>query len=131
MKDEPENESYSDEIKREDGLERYWLFYNGQWAETIFGLAAAGGGVFWCFLYILGYSQTIVGYILGAIAVLGFISWYFFLKRIQIYEQSGWRVQRKDSTGAEKRKLYVALGLWTFLLLFFGLPILLQNKSVR
>ena len=61
MKSETEDESYSDEIKREDGLERYWFFRNGEWAETIAGLIAAVGVVFWCFLYVLGYGDTIVG----------------------------------------------------------------------
>jgi len=124
MRADPEEESYSDEIKREDGLERYWLFYNGEWTETIFGLAGAGGGILWCFLWILGYSQTFVGYLLGTVAILGFCGWYLLFKVLRQYEQNGWRKQREGSTSGEKKKLYIALGLWIFIVLFFGTLIL-------
>lgn len=103
MKPDPEEEPYSDEIRREEGLERYWLFYNGEWAETIFGLAAAGGGIFWCFLWLLGYSQTLIGYVLGAIAILGFCCWYLLFRLIWQYEQRGWRRRGKSSASSEKK----------------------------
>ena len=73
MTPEDEEDNYLDEIKREDGLERFWLFYNGQWAESIAGLIAAIGGILWCFIYILGYSKSILGYVLAGIAIIGFV----------------------------------------------------------
>jgi hypothetical protein len=128
MKPDPEEEPYSDEIRREDGLERYWLFYNGEWAETIFGLAGAGGGIFWCFLWLLGYSQTLIGYVLGAIAILGFCCWYLLFGLIWRYEQRGWRRRGKSLASSERKKLYIALGLWLFIVLFFGALILSQGR---
>lgn len=126
MKRDPENEPLSDdEIKREDGLERYWLFYNGEWAETICGLCAAMSGVFWCFLYVLGYGQTVLGYILGAIVVIGLISLRFLNARIDELEEKGWRKERGRTPNREKRELYLAAGLWAFILLFFGTLFLL------
>jgi len=124
MSRDAEDGSSSDEIKREDGLERHWLFYNGQWAETICGLAAAIAGVFWCFLYILGYSETILGYSLAAIVVIGLVSFRFFYLRVQELERRGWQRQRSGSPGAERKKLFLALGLWAFIILSFGFALL-------
>jgi hypothetical protein len=123
MSDEPEDVSESDEVNREDRLERYWFFFNGEWAETIFGLAAGVGGVFWCFLYLLGFSRTIIGDVLAGVAIAGFLGWYLFLRTIRRYERSGWR-KRPGNSSADKRKVYVAIGLWSFIVLFFGALIL-------
>jgi hypothetical protein len=128
MRPGAEDESLSDEIKREDGLERYWFFYNGEWAETIFGLLAAAGAVLLCFLYVLGYGETIAGYIIGGLAVLGFVGWYFVFKTLQRYESSGWLKEQKASTSAEKWKIAIAAGLWIFIFLFFGTIILIHNR---
>lgn len=78
--DELPDELETAEIRREDGLERYRLFYNGEWAETIWGLASVIGGILWCFLYILGYSQTVFGYILAGVAISSFVGWYFVFR---------------------------------------------------
>ena len=128
MNNEPDGQSESDEINREDGLERYWLFYNGESVETIFGFAAGVGGVFWCFLYILDFSQTIIAYVLGALAIVGFCGWYLLVRSIRRYEEIGWRKQRGSSASSDKKKLYVALGLWAFILLFFGTLMLSQQR---
>jgi hypothetical protein len=48
----PGQDPESDEFSREDGFERYWLFYKGEWAETILGLVAVSqefSGVFYIF----------------------------------------------------------------------------------
>jgi lipopolysaccharide export LptBFGC system permease protein LptF len=128
MRPDPEDDTLSDEIKREDGLQRYWFFYNGEWAETIFGLLAAGAAILWCFLYILGYGETIVGHIFGGLAVFGFVGWFFVFKSLQSYESSGWRKERKESKNAEKWKVAVAAGLWIFIILFFGTIILMRRR---
>ena len=88
MRRDSQVEDDSDEIRREDGLERYWLFYNGEWAETTFGLAAAMGLVFWCFLYSLGYGDTLPGYILLGVAAVGFIGWRFLFDALSEQELS-------------------------------------------
>jgi hypothetical protein len=127
MRPAPNDESGSDEIRREDGLERYWLFYNGEWIETICGLAAAMGAVFWCFLYILGYGQTYLGYVLGGAAIVGFSGWRIVSQRIRNYEEEGWPKEPRNAR-ADKKKLYIALGLWAFIFLFFGGMILSQYR---
>ncbi len=121
----PENdESASDEIRREDGAERYWLYYNGEWVETICGLCAAIGGVFWCFLWILGYSQTIVGYVLASVAILGFIAWRMVFWRINELQRSGWARERRNTRANEQKKIVLAILLWGFIVLFVGSMVL-------
>ena len=117
-----EDEFCSDEIKKEDGLERYWLFYNGQWAETISGLVAAICGVFWCFLYILGFGQTWPAYLLGILAIVGLICLRFLYYMVREHTEGGWA--KKASPGKERRQVIVAVALWAFILLFFGGAIL-------
>ncbi len=128
MNPESEDESLSDEIRREDGLERYWFFYNGEWAETILGLLSAIAAILWCFLYVLGYGETIVGCILGGVAVFGFAGWYFVFESLHRYESSSWRKERKASASPQKWKVAVAAGLWIFILIFFGAIILIHNR---
>jgi hypothetical protein len=125
---DPEDDAFSDEIKREDGLERYWLFYNGEWAETVFGLLAAATAILWCFLYVLGYGETLAGYVIGGLAFFRFVGWYFVFKSLQRYESSGWQIGRKKYTNAEKWKIAVAAGLWIFILLFFGTALLRHRR---
>jgi hypothetical protein len=105
MSSEPDCNQESDEINRQDGLEPYWLFFNGEWAETICGLAAAVAAVFWCFLYVLGYSKTTLGYVLAALAVIGFIGWNVIQRAIRDYEGKGWRKHRRSSGSRDKKKL--------------------------
>lgn len=128
MRDEPEPEEddQPDEIRREDGLERYWLFYNGKWAETIFGLCAAIGAVLWCFLYILGFGESTVAYTIGGLAVLAFLLWYFVYKAFRDQAVSGWK-KRGVSTSSDKQKIVLAVGLWIFVILFFG-GLILRNR---
>ena len=119
----------SDEIRREDGVERYWLYHNGEWVETICGLCAAIGVVFWCFLWILGYSQTAFGYVLAPIAVLGLVGLRLVWGRMKEYDRHGWQKEPKNTAQNEGRKLYLALALWGFIVLFFGVAILTKYRG--
>ena len=116
MTPEDEEDNYLDEIKREGGLERFWLFYNGQWAESIAGLIAAIGGILSCFIYILGYSKSILGYVLAGIAIIGFVCWRFLFFAVKKGEESGWR-KSKRTVRAERTKVKVAALLWLFIML--------------
>ena len=131
MQPKAQHDSDSDEIRREDGLERYFLFYNGQWAETISGLIAGIAAVSWCFLYVLGYGQTILAYVLGGVVLLGLIGLRFINSRLSDYEEHDWKPNGRNTPGDEKKKLYIALGLWIFILVFFGGLVLLQRISQR
>ena len=122
----PEDDFDSDEIKREDGLERFWMFYNGEWAETIFGLVAGVSFIFWCFLYILGYALSTLGYILLVIAGAGFIGWRFLFRSISEYQRSGWKKGVGRSSRGERSKAYVALLLWLFIFINIGIILFLQ-----
>src|SRR5215813_2780402 len=57
--DDREDQSQEDEIKREDGLVRYWMFFNGEQVRLFSALAAAFFGVLWCFLYVLGAGRSV------------------------------------------------------------------------
>ena len=84
MRQTSEDKAESDEINPQDGLLRSWMFYNGDWVETTFGLTAAIALVFWCFLYVLGLSQSILGYVLFAAAIVGSIGWYALYRSLSI-----------------------------------------------
>jgi hypothetical protein len=128
MRPGPEDDTFSEEIKREDGLERYWLFCSGEWVQTIFGLLAATAAILWCFLYVLGYGETLAGCVFGWLAFFGFVGWYFVSRSLQRYESSGWRKGRRESTKAEKWEIGVAAGLWIFILLSVETLILMQRR---
>jgi hypothetical protein len=126
MSRRPVDNSDSDEIRREDGVERYWLYYNGEWVETICGLCAAIGGVFWCFLWSLGYRQTAFGYILAAIAVLGLAGLRLVWERIEVFNRQGWQSEPKNT--AQNERLYVALALWGFIALCVGAAVVMNYR---
>jgi hypothetical protein len=126
MRPAAENDSDSDEIRREDGLERSWMFYNGEWAETICGLIAGMSFIFWCFLYVLGYGQSTLGYILLVIAIVGFIGWRFLFASYSEYQRSGWRKGKGRSPLRERREAYLAVSLWLFIFISVGIILFLQ-----
>jgi hypothetical protein len=51
-------DEFEDEVRREDGLARYWMFLNGDSVRLFVALASALFGVLWCFLSILGIAQS-------------------------------------------------------------------------
>ena len=63
-------DNFEDEIKPEDGLLRYWIFFNGEEYRLFAALAAAFFGVVWCGLYIFGAGQSILGTVLLVLALL-------------------------------------------------------------
>lgn len=126
MRRESQADDDSDQIRRKDGLERYWLFYNGEWAETILGLAAAMGLVFWCFLYILGFGETLLGYVLLGIAAVGFAGWRLLYKSLWEYDKSNWRKGKGRSPRLEHREAQIAAVLWLFIFTIAGIILFLQ-----
>ena len=89
MRPAPVDDSDLDEIKREDGLARFWMYYNGEWAEAISGLVAAISFIFWCFLYVLGYAPSTLGHVLLGIAISGFMAWRFLFRILSDYQRCG------------------------------------------
>ena len=127
---EPENESQEDEIKREDGLVRYWMFLNGDQVRLFSALAAAFFGVLWCFLYVLGAGQSAAGIALLTSALVSFWVWRLFDRQIREYEASGWK-KDKHSSQRDRIEIRVAIFLWLFIFITVGLILLRQWLHVR
>lgn len=127
MKDENDEreEDLNDEIKREDGLVRYWMFFNGDQVRLFSALVAAFLGVLSCFLYVLGAGRTVLGTVLLALALISFWVWRVFDRQIREYEQSGWK-KDKHSSKRDKIEIQVALFLWLFIFIVVGFILLLQ-----
>ncbi len=114
-----------DEIKREDGLIRYWMFFNGDQVRLFSALVAAFLGVLWCFLYVLGAGKSTAGVVLLALALISFWVWRVFDRQIQEYEESGWR-KDKHSSKRDKIEIQVAVFLWLFI--FIGVVPIMISK---
>ncbi|PYU09867.1 MAG: hypothetical protein DMG37_22095 [Acidobacteria bacterium] len=93
---EPEDGSQEDEIQREDGLVRYWMFFNGDQIRLFSALAAAFFGILWCFLYVLGVGRNTTGILLLILALTSFSIWRVFDRQIRQYEESGWISTRRS-----------------------------------
>jgi lipopolysaccharide export LptBFGC system permease protein LptF len=115
----------NDEIKREDGLVRYWMFINGDHVRLFSALVAAFLAVLWCFLYILGARRTVLGTVLLVLALISFWVWRVFDRQIREYEESGWK-KDKHSSKRDKIEIQVALFLWLFIFIGVGFILLLQ-----
>jgi hypothetical protein len=126
MRPSPQADSDSDEIRREDGLERFWMYYNGEWVETISGLVSGISFIFWCFLYVLGYAQSVLGHILLGIAIAGFMTWRFLFGILSNYQRSGWKKGKGRSPHLARREAYIAVSLWLFIFISIGTILFLQ-----
>ena len=114
-----------DEIKREDGLIRYWMFFNGDQVRLFSALVAAFLGVLWCFLYVLGAGKSTAGVVLLALALISFWVWRVFDRQIREYEESGWR-KDKHSSKRDKIEIQVAVFLWLFIFISVAAIMLIQ-----
>lgn len=123
--DDEQKVDFEDEIKPEDGLLRYWTFINGEQFRLFAALAAAFFGVLWCFLYLFGAGQTVLGIVLLVLAVIGFGVWRVLDRQVREYERSGWR-KGKKSPAREKTEIRVAVGLWLFIFISIGLILFRQ-----
>ena len=112
--DEQNDESQEDEIKREDGLVRYWMFFNGDQVRLFSSLAAAFFAVLWCFLYVLGAGKSTASIVLGILALVSFWVWRLFDRQIREYEESGWK-KDKHSSRRDKIEIRVAIFIWLFI----------------
>jgi hypothetical protein len=69
---------FEDEVRREDGLARHWMFLNGYSVLLFVALASALFGVLWCFLSIVGIAQSFWKNVVDALALLSFAVWRIF-----------------------------------------------------
>ena len=116
-------DNFEDEIKPEDGLLRYWIFFNGEEYRLFAALAAAFFGVVWCGLYIFGAGQSILGTVLLVLALLSLGGWRLLDRQVRQYQQSGWK---KQSSEKERSEIRVVIGLWLFIFVTVGLILLLR-----
>ena len=124
--DERENdESQIDEIKREDVLVRYWMFFNGDQVRLFSGLAAAFLGVLWCFLCVLGAEKSPLGVALFVLALASFWIWRLFDRQIREYEETDWK-KDKHSSRRDRIEIRIAIFLWLFIFVSIGAILLGQ-----
>jgi hypothetical protein len=114
-----------DEIAPEDGLVRYWMFLNGEAFRLFAALASASFGVFWCFLYVLGAGQSILGIILIILTAISFVAWRLLEKQLREYEESRWK-KDKHSPRRDRIEIRVVIGLWLFIFISIGIILLQQ-----
>jgi len=110
------NQDFEDEITPQDGLLRYWIFFNGEQFRLFAALAAAFFAILWCFSYILGNSGGAIGTVLLILAVVSFGIWRLLDRQIREFETKGWR-KGKESVRKEKVEIRVAIVLWLFILI--------------
>lgn len=123
--EEQEGESQEDEIKRDDGPVRYWMFFNGDQVRLFSGLAAAFFGVLWCFLYVLGAGKSTASIVLLTLGLLSFWVWRLFDRQIRRYEENGWK-KDKHSSRRDRIEIRVAIFLWLFIFVSVGAIMLRQ-----
>lgn len=123
--DEQNDESQEDEIRQEDGLVQYWMFFNGDQVRLFSALAAAFFGVLWCFLYVLGAGQTVLGIVLGVLTIVCFFIWWALSEQLRKYAESGWR-KDKPASERDRVKIGVAMVLWLFIFVRIGAILLRQ-----
>ena len=104
-----------DDVNPQDGLERYWLFLNGDRVRLFLALGAAFCAVLWCFLYILGVAHGVLSALLAAAAIACFVVWRAVDSRLRRYEKGGWR-KRTGSPKRERVEVRVAVLLWLFIM---------------
>lgn len=115
----------ADEIRREDGLVRYWMFLNGDTLSLFSALTAALCAVLWCFMYFFGFGQSVVGITLLVVAFISLLVWRVVAAELREYAETGWR-KDKHSAGRDRIEIRVAILLWLFIFIFFGSIIVLQ-----
>jgi archaellum biogenesis protein FlaJ (TadC family) len=123
--DDDREERFEDDIKPKDGLLRYWTFFNGEQYRLFSALAAATFGVLWCFLYILGAGQTVVGIVLLVLAAICVLARRLLDEQVRDYEKSGWK-KDKRSARREKIEIRMAVALWLSICVVIGTIILQQ-----
>jgi len=122
---ETPDDEFDDAIKPEDGLERHWLYFNGEtyrlyaFIASLFFLACLGA------LYLLCKSDSTVGVAAAILAAACFMAGIGIGGRLRLYQDKGWK---KDwRTPREERiERRVALYLWLFIFISVGAIILSQ-----
>lgn len=128
--DDEVDESVSDEMKPEDGRLRYWTFINGEQTRLLSALAAGSCAVGWCFLYVLGAGRSVLGIVLVVCTCVSFSTWLLVDTQIKKYEESDWKKDR-GSRRAGKIELWLAAGLWLFIVISICVIVLWQWRHWR
>lgn len=127
---EPEEQEQDDDIRPEDGLERHWLFFNGEtyrlyaFIVSLFFLVCLG------ILYLFGKSDGPFGIAAGIIAGMSFLAGLGIHDRIDQYQQRGWRKDWRTPR-VERVERRVALYLWLFIFISVCTIILVQWVRAR
>jgi hypothetical protein len=122
---DPEKQEFDDNIRPEDGLERHWLFFNGETYRLYAFIVCLLFLVCLGILYLLGKSDGPFGIAAGIFAGLSFLAGLGIHDRIDQYQTRGWRKDWRTPR-IEQVERRVALYLWLFIFISVGGIILLQ-----
>jgi len=123
--DDQRGDGFEDEIKPQDGLLRYWTFFNGETYRLFAGLTVAILSVFWCFLYILGAGGSIFGIVLLVLAGISAALWLLLDKQLRDFQERGWKKYNRTPL-VERIEVRVAVVLWLLIFISIGAIILSQ-----
>lgn len=115
MQDDPENDqSLDDEVRPNQGIERYWLYVYGEEVRMLAGLAGGICLVIWCGLLVFGVAESTPGIVILICAMSAGVVWLTLDDQLQKMRERGWR-KSKHSRRREKVELGIAILLWSFI----------------
>lgn len=111
-----EDQTLDDEVRPDQGMERYWLYVHG---EEVRMLAALAGGiclVIWCMLLVFDAAQSTPGIVVLICGMFAGIVWLMLHDQLQKMRERGWR-KSGHSQRREKVELRIAIFLWSLICL--------------
>ena len=117
MQDDPEeDQSLDDEVRPDQGIERYWLYVHGEEVRMLAGLVGGICLVIWCMLLVFDAEQSTPGIVILICAMFAGIVWLMLNDQLQKMRERGWR-KSDHSQRREKVELRIAISLWSLICL--------------
>lgn len=111
MRDDPEeDQTPDDEVRPDQGIERYWLYVHGEEVRMLAGLAAGMCLVIWCGFLVFDAAQSTLGIVILISAMFAGIVWLMLDDQLQKMRNRGWR-KSGHSQRREKVELRIAIFL--------------------
>jgi hypothetical protein len=108
-----EDQSLNDEVRPDQGIERYWLYVHGEEVRMLSGLAFGICLVTWCMLLVFDAGQSTPGIVILICAMSAGIVWLMLDDQLKKMSERGWR-KSKRSRRTEELELGIAISLWLF-----------------
>ena len=126
MSDDPEeDQTLDDEVKPDQGLERYWLYVHGEEVRMLAGLAAGIFLIIWCGFLVFDSEGTTPGVVVLICAMGSGVVWLILDDQLKKMAQRGWAKSRR-SKRTERLELSIAIALWLLICLAI-IAIILQK----